>query len=127
MTTRSTTPNTHPANPRPKGRTPTTPRRTTSKAGPVQLAVARLVTEMKKRRLLPIAGHVVAAQATAAARALDQALDTGNAYGCRQAHLSLTECLNELRKYEPHDDDPEDPIDALIASISGPPTREHHP
>ena len=123
MTRRSAPANSPAANPRPKGTPSTTPtRRTTGKAGPVEVAVARLVTAMTKADMLPIAGHVVADQATAAARALDQALDTGNAYGCRQAHLSLTECLTELRKYEPHDDDPGDPIDDLIRSITGPAT-----
>jgi hypothetical protein len=123
MARRSAPDNVPAANPRPKGRTTTTAPRTRTKAGPVEAAVARLVTEMTKRKLLPIAGAVTAAQATAAARALDQALDTGNAYGCRQAHLSLTECLVELRKCEPVDV-PDDPVDLLLRDLSRPTRAE---
>jgi hypothetical protein len=114
------------AAPRPKGTTTTTPptRRRRRPAGPVETAMTTLITQMRTRDLLTIAGEVTGALAIAQARALDTALADANAYGCRQAHLSLIEVLDRLRDIEhPTPDDDPDPIDELLASFRGPPTK----
>jgi hypothetical protein len=104
---------------RPKGtRTPRATKSTHTPGG-VETAMTQLVTDLRTNGHLSITGEVTAAQAIAAARALDQALTEGNAYGCRQAHVSLTESIAALRAMEPL---PGDPMEALFAQLTNAPT-----
>lgn len=97
------------------------PPKTTTKAGAVETAVGRLVDGMRRDKLLTIAGHVQAAMCVAAARGLDQAVESDNQYGIRQSIVSLREMVADLQAIHRASTVQGDAVDDLLAAISGPP------
>lgn len=113
MTARTTKPK--PPTPPPGKPSP----RPAAKAGRVETAITRMVTALRKDHQLTTASEATAALTVAAARGLDQALTADNQYGIRQSVVSLRELLADLFPEQPSS--AVDPIDELLAAISGGP------
>lgn len=111
----TTKPKTTTTTPEPKTRTPRT-----AKTGANETAAKALVTHLRRTKVIdgPRSEFVAAALVTNAA-AMDAALADRNGYWLRQASVTVRELLTDLAA----DNDPADPINVLLASISGGPTH----